>query len=233
MSLDRTILLVEDDSPTRELLRMAFAGSRLNLIEADSGESGLELLRHLHPDLLILDVKLPGVSGTEVCRQIRAEGQKLPVIMLTANTDTIDMVVGLELGADDYVTKPFEVRELIARIGAQLRRSQPDSAGAAAQGRFEFPGLVVDMDSRQIWLDTKEIDLTPTEFNLLSLLASHAGRVISRAELLRHAWGYEIEIETRTIDAHIPRLRKKIEPRADSRRYIQGVRGLGYRFNVA
>jgi DNA-binding response OmpR family regulator len=233
MSMDRTILLVEDDSPTRELLRMAFTGSRLKLIEADSGESGLELLRHSNPDLVMLDVKLPGVSGTEVCRRIRAEGRRLPVIMLTASTDTIDVVVGLELGADDYVTKPFEVRELIARIWAQLRRSRPDRATPEAQSRFEFPGLVIDTDSRQTLLETNEIDLTPTEFNLLSLLVSQAGRVISRAELLRHAWGYEIDIETRTVDAHIHRLRKKIEPRADSRRYIEGIRGFGYRFKAA
>jgi len=233
VSTDRTVLLVEDDSPTRELLRMAFAGTRLNLLEASSGEGGLELLRYSRPDLILLDVKLPGISGTEFCRQIRAQGQHVPVIMLTASTDTIDVVVGLELGADDYITKPFDVRELVARVWAHLRRSQPDVTRPEAQSRFEFPGLVIDTDSRQVLLETREIELTPTEFNLLSLLASRAGTVISRSELLRHAWGYEVEIETRTVDAHIHRLRKKIEPSADSRRYIQGIRGFGYRLKAA
>jgi DNA-binding response OmpR family regulator len=150
--------------------------------------------------------------------------------MITGKTDTIDVVVGLEVGADDYVTKPFEVRELIARMGAHLRRSEQTVAVQQPKTRFEFPGLTIDMNSRQVWRDGKEVVLTLTEFNLLSLLASQAGQVVSRGELLRKVWGYEIEIETRTVDAHIYRLRKKIERDSEKPSYIHSVPGIGYRF---
>jgi len=138
-------------------------------------------------------------------------------------------VVGLELGADDYVTKPFEVRELMARIGAHMRRSEI-SAQEAPRDRFEFPGLVIDLGRRQVFRDGEEVMLTLTGFNLLALLASRPGQVMSRGELLRRVWGYEVEIETRTVDAHVYRLRRKIEPEAEKPTYIHSVPGIGYRF---
>jgi DNA-binding response OmpR family regulator len=156
----------------------------------------------------------------DVCRQLRADGTQVPVIMLTAKNDTIDVVVGLEVGADDYLTKPFEVRELLARVGAHLRRSEQAVAQAQPKTRFEFPGLIIDMNSRQVWREGKEVALTLTEFNLLSLLASQAGQVVSRGELLRKVWGYEVEIETRTVDAHVYRLRKKIERDSEKPHYV-------------
>ena len=230
MPFPKTILMIEDDAPTREVVRMACVGQNLTLLEADTGEKGMEMIEKSEPDLVILDLNLPGVSGMDVCRQLRADGTQVPVIMLTAKNDTIDVVVGLEVGADDYLTKPFEVRELLARVGAHLRRSEQAVAQALPKTRFEFPGLIIDMNSRQVWREGKEVALTLTEFNLLSLLASQAGQVVSRGELLRKVWGYEVEIETRTVDAHVYRLRRKIEPEADKPTYIHSVPGIGYRF---
>jgi DNA-binding response OmpR family regulator len=157
----------------------------------------------------------------------------VPIIMLTAKSDTIDKVVGLEVGADDYVTKPFEVRELMARIGAHLRRSDADAAGeASSKSRREFPGLVIDISRRQVWRDGVEVILTVTEFNVLALLTSRPGQVFSRSELLRDVWGYDVDIETRTVDAHVYRLRKKIEVDSEKPQYVHSVPGIGYRFSV-
>jgi len=219
MPFPKTILMIEDDAPTREVVRMACVGQNLNLIEAETGEKGMEMIEKSEPDLVILDLNLPGVSGMDVCRQLRADG-----------THTIDVVVGLEVGADDYLTKPFEVRELLARVGAHLRRSEQAVTQAQPKTRFEFPGLIIDMNSRQVWRESQEVALTLTEFNLLSLLASQAGQVVSRGELLRKVWGYEVEIETRTVDAHVYRLRKKIERDSEKPHYIHSVPGIGYRF---
>src|SRR6202011_634023 len=166
--------------------------------------------REQNADLILLDVNLPGMSGLDVCRRLRSEGSRVLIIMLTAKADTIDVVVGLELGADDYVTKPFEVRELLARIGAHLRRSDAGADTVTSKTRREFPGLTLDLGRRQVWRDGKEVALTVTEFNVLALLTSRPGQVFSRSDLLREVWGYEVEIETRTVDAHVYRLRKKI-----------------------
>jgi len=226
----KTILMIEDDQSTRDLVRMACQGQNFTLVEAENGEKGMEILGKNPPDLVLLDLNLPGVSGMDVCRQLRSDGTQVPIIMITGKSDTIDVVVGLEVGADDYVTKPFEVRELVARMGAHLRRAEQAVATQQPKTRFEFPGLTIDMNSRQVWRDGREVVLTLTEFNLLSLLASQAGQVVSRGELLRKVWGYEIEIETRTVDAHIYRLRKKIERDSEKPSYIHSVPGIGYRF---
>jgi DNA-binding response OmpR family regulator len=226
----KSILVVEDDDATREVVRLACAAQNHTVIEAATGSEGLTLATEQKPDLIVLDVNLPGMSGLDVCRRLRAEGARVPIIMLTAKTDTIDIVVGLELGADDYVTKPFEVRELVARIGAHLRRSEM-TTDDEPQDRFEFPGMTIDLGRRQVYRDGEDVVLTLTEFNLLALLASRPGHVMSRGELLRRVWGYEVEIETRTVDAHVYRLRRKIEPDAEKPTYIHSVPGIGYRFS--
>src|SRR5207253_2125148 len=177
----KTILIVEDDQPSREIVRLATSAQNHTLVEAATGVDGLTLAREQNPDLIILDINMPGMSGLDVCRKLRAEGSLVPIIMLTAKSDTIDKVVGLEVGADDYVTKPFEMRELLARIGAHLRRSDADAAGeTSSKSRREFPGLVIDISRRQVWRDDVEVILTVTEFNVLALLTSRPGQVFSR-----------------------------------------------------
>jgi DNA-binding response OmpR family regulator len=228
----KNILIIEDDAASRNVVRLAMQSSPYALSEAGTGDEGLEKARLEQPDLILLDINMPGMSGLDVCRKLRAEGSLVPIIMLTAKSDTIDKVVGLEVGADDYVTKPFEVRELIARIGAHLRRSDASLDSAASKTRREFPGLTLDLGRRQAWRDGKEVSLTVTEFNVLALLTSRPGQVFSRSDLLREVWGYEVEIETRTVDAHVYRLRKKIEVDSDRPRYVHSVPGIGYRFAV-
>ena len=227
------ILIIEDDAQSRQVVRLATEAQSYILTEASSGDEGLELARASDPDLILLDINMPGMSGLDVCRKLRADGSLVPIIMLTAKSDTIDKVVGLEGGADDYVTKPFEVRELIARIGAHLRRIDADAAGeASSKSRREFPGLVIDTSRRQVWRDEVEVILTVTEFNVLALLTSRPGQVFSRSELLRDVWGYDVDIETRTVDAHVYRLRKKIEVDSENPQYVHSVPGIGYRFSV-
>jgi two-component system response regulator MtrA len=227
----KNILIIEDDEQSRQVVRLAMQSQSYLLTEAKTGDEGLDVARSSEPDLILLDINMPGMSGLDVCRKLRAEGSLVPIIMLTAKSDTIDKVVGLEVGADDYITKPFEVRELMARIGAHLRRS--DATGEpSAKTRREFPGLVVDISRRQVWRDDEEVSLTVTEFNVLALLSSKPGQVFSRSELLRDVWGYDIDIETRTVDAHVYRLRKKIETDSEKPQYIHSVPGIGYRFSV-
>ncbi|TMD04624.1 MAG: response regulator transcription factor [Chloroflexi bacterium] len=188
----KTILIVEDDQPSREVVRLACSAQNHTLIEAGNGTEGLEMARESSPDLVILDVNLPGMSGLDVCRRLR-------------------------------------VRELMARIGAHLRRAEI-TPQEQPRDRFEFTGLIIDLGRRQVFRDGEEVLLTLTEFNLLALLASRPGQVMSRGELLRRVWGYEVEIETRTVDAHVYRLRRKIEPEPDKPTYIHSVPGIGYRF---
>ena len=225
--------MIEDDAQARQVVRLAMQAQNYDLIEATSGDEGLEKARTDNPDLILLDINMPGMSGLDVCRKLRADGSLVPIIMLTAKTDTIDKVVGLEVGADDYVTKPFEVRELMARIGAHLRRGEAMGSDASpAATRREFPGLALDTSRRQVWRDDQEVVLTVTEFNVLDLLTSKPGQVFSRSDLLREVWGYEVDIETRTVDAHVYRLRKKIEVDSDRPRYVHSVPGIGYRFSA-
>ena len=233
MAGNKNILIIEDDEQTRQVVRLAVQAQNFSLIEARSGDEGLEKARTENPDLILLDINMPGMSGLDVCRKIRADGSLVPIVMLTAKSDTIDKVVGLEVGADDYVTKPFEVRELVARIGAHLRRGEAMASGHAGdQSRREFPGLVIDLNRRQVWRDDEEVVLTVTEFNVLGLLTSKPGTVFSRSDLLREVWGYEVDIETRTVDAHVYRLRKKIEVDSERPRYVHSVPGIGYRFSA-
>jgi phosphate regulon transcriptional regulator PhoB len=225
----QTILVVDDEELIRELLRFNLEKEGYRVIAAKDGVQTLHLLTREQPDLIILDIMLPGIDGLEVCRQIRSNPryQEIPLIMLTAKGEEIDKVLGLELGADDYITKPFSNRELLARIKARLRRVH-----ITEEGREICDGDIrLDTSSLQTYIRGKEILLTPKEFELLRILLKHPGRVFSRDELLDKIWGYEYFGDTRTVDVHVHHLRQKIERDPSKPDYIETIRGLGYRYN--
>ena len=224
------LLVIEDEDRLSGILksRLGKVGFAVDIAgSAADADAALELINY---DAAVLDLGLPDGDGLAVLAAARRIGKALPILILTARDAVENRVAGLNAGADDYLTKPFEVRELLARVGAHLRRSEQAVTQAQPKTRFEFPGLIIDMNSRQVWRENQEVALTLTEFNLLSLLASQAGQVVSRGELLRKVWGYEVEIETRTVDAHVYRLRKKIERDSEKPHYIHSVPGIGYRF---
>jgi DNA-binding response OmpR family regulator len=226
----RTVLVVEDEPTVRETLAEALIEEGLQVSTAADGPSGLERFRADNPDLVLLDLMLPGMSGIEVCRIIRAESS-VPILMLTARDSELDKVLGLELGADDYVTKPFSLRELQARIRALLRRSEQTSAPAARLARIIDLGRVrVDLAGHQILRDSEPLPVKPKAFELLAFLIGNAGQVFSRDQLLERVWGYDYAGETRTVDVHVHWLRKRIEEDAANPRYLQTVRGVGYVF---
>lgn len=225
--LSPRILIVEDDKSISGLLEQSLREQGYRVDVARDGEAGLELFRLNGPDLVLLDLKLPGIDGYEVCRRIRALAAT-PVLMLTARDEEVDKVVGLELGADDYVTKPFGMRELAARIRALLRRGQ--APGPQATRRIREAGLEIDLDCRTVGLAGTPVELTTTEFDLLATLAAHPGQVFSRAQLLERVWGYHFEGYERTVDSHVTRLRKKLDLDENSTQLIQTVRGVGYKF---
>jgi len=221
------LLVIEDDSSIRTMLRQALEDEGYAVDEAPSGTAGLQLVRSGNPDLVLLDLRLPDMSGFEVCRQIRASSF-VPIIMVTAQTDTHDMVAGLEAGADDYVTKPVVIKELAARIRATLRRSSyTESSG---DERIERVGSVELLREQGVVRKSgQEIQLTKTEFFLLCEFADHPNIVLSRDQLLERVWGYEFLGDSRLVDAHVRRLRVKIEDSPDEPQLIVTVRGLGYR----
>jgi two-component system response regulator MtrA len=223
--MDARILLVEDDPSIRELTERGLSDAGFEVLTAATGDAGLARFRADHPDLVVLDVMLPGLDGLEVCRAIRASSV-VPVVMLTARTDTVDVVVGLEVGADDYVTKPFEMPELIARVRSALRRA---SLPAPAEVVLRLGPLRVDVAAHIVRRGDERIELTPTEFRLLVELGKHAGRVLSREQLLDRVWGYDYLGDSRLVDATVQRLRTKIEKEPSRPRVIETVRGFGYR----
>lgn len=224
-----SLLFIEDDTAIRTALRLALEDEGYTVREAKDGADGLAKFSELNPDLVLLDLRLPDISGFEVCRQLR-QHSIVPIIMVTAQTDTHDLVAGLEAGADDYVTKPVVAKELAARIRAALRRTQlvePNSVGVSHIQRFGD----VELD-RQLHVVTKngiELSLTKTEFNLLCEFADHPGMVMSRDQLLERVWGYEYLGDSRLVDAHIRRLRVKIEDQPMNPLIIQTVHGMGYK----
>jgi DNA-binding response OmpR family regulator len=229
------ILIVEDDPAVRDVVEHALSREGIETQTASDGEKALESLRTGRPfDLVVLDVMLPGMDGISVCQELRNgdfPSTDAPVVMLTARHDETSVVVGLEVGADDYVTKPFRPRELVSRVRAHLRRRRLDSkAPPQEQSRLEFPGLRVDLFGRQVLADGEPVELTAKEFDVLSMLASHPGRVYSREQIMRHLWNGEFFGEARAADVHIQHIRKKIEPDPKNPRYVQTVRGAGYKF---
>ena len=224
----RKVLVVDDEESVRDLISMYFGKEGFQVSLAKDGREALRLNGEQHPDLVILDLMLPGLDGREVCRQIRATS-RVPIIMLTARGEEIDRIVGLELGADDYVVKPFSPRELVARAKAVLRRgvTGPDEAEI-----LTFPGLRIDRVQHRVEVDAEEVHLTPTEFRLLWCLASQPGRVFSRAELLDRIWGYDSESDARTVDVHVKRLRQKTRASQSRAFQISTVWGMGYKFET-
>ncbi|MDD2554528.1 MAG: response regulator transcription factor [Desulfotomaculaceae bacterium] len=223
----KRILIVDDEDKIRDLINKYLVNEGFEVIEASDGYRALDLADSGKPDLIVLDWLLPGISGLEVCRQIRQKSS-IPIIMLTARTEEIDKLLGLELGADDYITKPFSLRELTARIRVVLRRVEP--GGEAKMNSIKINGLEINLDRHEVWSNGKNIALTPTEFKMLNVLVSNPGRVYSRLQLLDTVFGYAYEGYERSIDTHISNLRKKIEPDPANPRYILTVYGIGYRF---
>ncbi len=220
------ILLAEDDRTLQDVLRFNLVKEGYSVIQAFSGTDALAQARKARPDLILLDVMLPGLSGLEVCRILRLE-TGAPIILLTAKNDETDKVVGLEMGADDYITKPFGMKELMARLRARLRRTEVKPEDAPAP--FEVAGLVIDTPRHQVLKDGNELALTPREYELLVFLARNRGLVFSREQLLERVWGYEYGGDTRTVDVHIRWLRQKIEDDAANPRHLLTVRGAGYK----
>jgi len=225
-----TILIVEDERNLCDLIRDNLQEQGYQVLQAFDGPSALTMAKDAVPDLVILDIMLPGIDGLEVCRRLR-QGSIVPILMLTARAEEIDRVLGLELGADDYLTKPFSMRELKARVRALLRRVEMMQTTSLSTNQvITFAGLYLDPTSYETRLDDQTIDLTPKEFGLLYLLVRHPGRVFSRAYLLDEIWGYEAAAYDRTVDTHIYRLRQKLGAEGEIAQRIVAVRGIGYKF---
>ncbi len=221
-----SVLVVDDEPIVRDVVVRYLERAGFETVEADDGDRARSLLSERTPDLVLLDVMLPGTDGLELCRWIRGRSA-VPVILLTARGDEEDRIVGLDLGADDYVTKPFSPRELVSRVRAVLRRAEAPSAPSE---RITFGELVVDAEKREVSRGGEELRLTAKEFDLLWFLATHPRRVFGRDELMRRIWGYEAAFDTGTVTVHIRRLREKIEETPSEPRFLQTVWGVGYRF---
>jgi two-component system OmpR family response regulator len=222
------VLIVEDDDNLLEAIKYNLRKEGYDVVTANDGEQALEMARKEKPNLLILDIMLPKMSGFEVCRTLRKE-MIVPILMLTAKADETDKIVGLEIGADDYMTKPFNMRELLARVMAVLRRSKMVEAPVAATEVIQIGHLEIDAARHQASLAGAEIELSPKEFDLLAFLAKNKGLVFSREQLLEKVWGYDYAGDTRTVDVHVRWLRQKIEKDAAHPEHLITVRGTGYK----
>jgi two-component system phosphate regulon response regulator PhoB len=222
----RRVLVIDDEPDLLELVRVNLDQAGYQAETAETGRAALEQLRRSRPDLIVLDLMLPDISGTDLCRQLRADPDfsDVPIIMLTAKADEIDRVVGFEVGADDYVTKPFSPRELTLRVGAVLRRK---ASASPSPPQLEHASLRLDPDRHRCTVEGQEVELTAKELDILHSLMTRAGRVMTRDALLDQVWGTDISVTTRTIDTHLKRLREKLGPAGE---LIETVRGVGYRF---
>ncbi len=225
------ILIVEDERAVARGLEYGLTREGFSVLWAENGQRALQLARSEDPHLILLDIRLPDISGFDVCRQLRAEGKRQPILMLTARDEELDKVLGLELGADDYVVKPYSLRELISRIRALLRRAYGELSQASSGSLLTYGDLELDLDRLQVTRRGKPIDLTPIEFRLLRYLASNPGRPFSREQLIETIWGYESDIGSdRTVDVHMRHLRQKLEEDPANPRWLVTVRGVGYKF---
>jgi two-component system response regulator ResD len=225
------ILVVDDEEHIRELVRLYMEKDGYTVAVAADGEEAVQKAKQLHPQLIILDIMLPKLDGWDVCREVR-KFSEIPIIMLTAKGEEFDKVLGLELGADDYLTKPFSPRELVARVKAILRRAVPEES-VSNEDLLSFPGLTINQSSREVMVDEREATLTPKEFDLLWFFAKNPGKVFTREQLLTAVWGYDYYGDLRTVDTHIKRLREKVE--RDSSKpspHVKTIWGVGYKFEV-
>ena len=234
MNTQKTVLIVEDEKNIVDILRFNLQREGYRTLEAYDGKDGLDKAVSENPDLILLDVMLPQMNGFDVCRALRAQGSNVPVIILTAREEEADKVLGLEIGADDYITKPFSMRELIARVGANIRRTAMAAPASAAASAMPVSGdLAINTDSHQVFRAGKAIDLTQREYELLTFLASHPNKVYSRIDLMEQVWNYGyVGDDVRTVDVTVRRLREKIEADPASPVYILTRRGAGYYFSV-
>ena len=232
-SWEKTILVIEDDESVSQLIRLYLAHEGYRAVTAKDGIKGLNLARSENPDLILLDLNLPGMDGSEICRSLRGDSD-VPIIMVTARVDEDERLEGLDLGADDYVTKPFSPRELMARIRAVLRRSvREEDVKERHQGQISIGNYVVDLETRTVRVDERELTLTPTEYRLLVYFMNANRRTVSREQIIENAIGYEFEGFDRTVDTHISNLRRKLEKATGGERHLKTVYGIGYRFEAA
>lgn len=224
------VLIIDDEEHIVELIKYNLESNGFDTVEAYNGMDGIRLAKAEKPSLILLDLMLPIMDGLDVCKNLRRDEdtRSIPVIMLTAKSEEIDKILGLELGADDYITKPFSVRELVARIKAVLRRSGSESEETST---YSFADVLIDYDKHQVTKNNEKVELTLKEYELLEILIRNKGKVLKRDVLLDKIWGYEYVGETRTVDVHIRHLRQKLEDDDRNPVYIETVRGIGYRFN--
>lgn len=225
------VLVVDDEEHIVELIKFNLINSGYKVLTAYNGIDAIEIANKEIPDLVLLDLMIPGMDGLDVCKEIKRnkETSRTSIIMLTARSEELDKIIGLELGADDYITKPFSVRELLARVKAVLRRSS--SSEDSERKVSEFGRLKIDFERHEVSIEDKKIDMTLKEFELLEILIKNKGKILKREVLVDKVWGYEYIGETRTVDVHIRYLRKKIEEDDKNPTYIETIRGVGYRFN--
>ncbi|MBN1266952.1 MAG: response regulator transcription factor [Anaerolineales bacterium] len=226
----RTILVVEDEASVANGVIFALEEEGFQVFWAQTGRQALDMVRMESPHLILLDIRLPDLNGYDICRTLRQEGKRMPILMVTARDEELDRVLGLELGADDYIVKPYSLRELIARVRAHLRRSFGDLSGSPASTEFSFGDILIDPNRIEVHRAGKQVLLTPLEFRLLLFLAENPGRVFSRSELIESIWGYDSSVGSdRTVDVHILHLRRKLEKDPENPEHILTVRGAGYR----
>jgi len=223
------ILLVDDEEAIIESIEFALKQEGFDVVKAYDGQEALQKVQLEKPNLIVLDLMLPEVSGLEVCRILRRERNEIPIIMLTAKGEEIDRVIGLEVGADDYLVKPFSLRELTARIRALLRRSKPADSESGNIEIHQYEDLVMNLTEHKVSVRGKPVELSPKEFKILAMLMSSPNKVFSREDLLEQVWGLDFYGDTKTVDVHIRWLREKIESDASNPKYVQTVRGFGYR----
>jgi DNA-binding response OmpR family regulator len=221
----QTVLVIDDDDSLRDTIALLLEREGFRCVQASDGPTGLDRLLSLKPTLALVDLRLPGMSGVEVCKQVRAARIDTPLIVLSAINDEIDKVLLLEIGADDYLVKPFGMRELLARIRAVLRRSAPGATTVVS-----FGDTAVDLERRVVTRAGSPIKLTPAEYNLLTFFLQNPDRALTRDRILNSVWGYESYPNTRTVDAHVVRLRQKLEPDPAAPRHFLTVHAVGYRF---
>ena len=236
--MGKTILIVEDEQNIVDILSFNLSREGYDTLEAYDGKTGLQLALEQNPDLILLDLMLPEMNGFDVCRKLREAGSSVPILMLTAREEETDKVLGLELGADDYITKPFAMRELMARVKANIRRvdmapAQSAPSAGETEKRLELGRVSIDLDGATVFKDRKPLDLTQREYELIRFLASQPGKVFSREALMEHVWNYEGYVgDVRAVDVAVRRLREKVEDNPAVPQFIVTRRGLGYYFNA-